>query len=140
MSSSESHATITYASISSDSNLPPWGFHLLSDAEPQSLEAASQSLEQAPPSSDYVHGPEYLEYLAPSDNEIPVEDQLLPADASPTALSPGYVADSDPEEDPANYPVDGGDDDEEEESSKDDDDDGRRRRPLRRTRMRRRSI
>ncbi|GJR18549.1 hypothetical protein Tco_0967076 [Tanacetum coccineum] len=43
---------------------------------------------------------EYPEYLAPSDDEIPVEDQPLPADASPTALSPGYVVDSDPEEDP----------------------------------------
>ncbi|GKG56563.1 hypothetical protein Tco_0579887, partial [Tanacetum coccineum] len=50
----------------------------------------------------------------------------LPADASPTALSSGYVADSDPlekdpEEDLANYPVDGGDN--EEESFEDDDDD-----------------
>ncbi|GKC29812.1 hypothetical protein Tco_1037106, partial [Tanacetum coccineum] len=39
----------------------------------------------------------------------------LSADASPTALSPGYVADFDPseedsEEDPAEYPTDGGDD------------------------------
>ncbi|GKG66263.1 hypothetical protein Tco_0696397, partial [Tanacetum coccineum] len=24
---------------------------------------------------DYVSGPEYLEYLAPSDEEVPVEDQ-----------------------------------------------------------------
>nr|GFB87563.1 hypothetical protein [Tanacetum cinerariifolium] len=45
----------------------------------------------------------------------------------PTALSPGYVVDSDPEkdekdpkEDPANYPADRGDNDE---SSNDDDDD-----------------
>ncbi|GKG53526.1 hypothetical protein Tco_0554926, partial [Tanacetum coccineum] len=63
--------------------------------------------------------------LAPSNDEIPVEDQPLPVDASPTALSPSYVADldpdEDPEEDPANYPADGGDE-EEEESSKDDDD------------------
>nr|GFB68269.1 hypothetical protein [Tanacetum cinerariifolium] len=28
-----------------------------------------------------------------------MEDQPLPADASPTALSPGYVVDSDPEKD-----------------------------------------
>ncbi|GJR45031.1 hypothetical protein Tco_1313134 [Tanacetum coccineum] len=46
-----------------------------------------------------------------------------PVNALPTALSPSYVADSDPleedpEEDPANYPTDEGDD--EEESSKDD--------------------
>ncbi|GKG53609.1 hypothetical protein Tco_0555009, partial [Tanacetum coccineum] len=35
-------------------------------------------------------------------------------------LSPGYVADSDPEEDHADYPADGGDDDDE---PSDDDDD-----------------
>ncbi|GJU10017.1 hypothetical protein Tco_1132413 [Tanacetum coccineum] len=48
----------------------------------------------------YVPEPEYPEYLAPSDVEAPLEDQPLPADASPTALSPGYVADFDPDEDP----------------------------------------
>nr|GFB24064.1 hypothetical protein [Tanacetum cinerariifolium] len=53
----------------------------------------------------------------------------LPADASPTALSSGYVADSDPsEEDPKNDPADylankGDDDEEEEEESFEDDDD-----------------
>nr|GFA25299.1 hypothetical protein [Tanacetum cinerariifolium] len=51
----------------------------------------------------------------------------LPADALPTALSPGYVADfdpseEDPEEDLVDYPTDGGDDKEEEESAKYDDD------------------
>ncbi|GJZ69722.1 hypothetical protein Tco_0633272, partial [Tanacetum coccineum] len=54
-----------------------------------------------PPSPDYVPGLEYPEYLVPSDNEVPIKDQPLPTDASPTALSPGYVANSDPsEEDP----------------------------------------
>ncbi|GKD03155.1 hypothetical protein Tco_1178129, partial [Tanacetum coccineum] len=35
------------------------------------------------------------------DEEIegPMKDQPLPTDASPTALSPGYIADSNPEED-----------------------------------------
>ncbi|GJU80468.1 hypothetical protein Tco_1282833 [Tanacetum coccineum] len=75
-----------------------------------------------PPSPDYVHGPEYLEYLVPSDDEVPIEDQPLPADVSPTALSLGYVADSDPleedsKEDPAEYPTNGGD------NNNDDDDD-----------------
>ncbi|GJT81223.1 hypothetical protein Tco_1055565 [Tanacetum coccineum] len=87
--------------------------------------AALQAPEQAPPSPDYVPGPEYPEYLTPSDDEIPVKDQPLLADAPPTALSPGYVADSDPkkdpeedpEEDPADYPA--ADDDEEEKSSED---------------------
>ncbi|GKF36848.1 putative reverse transcriptase domain-containing protein, partial [Tanacetum coccineum] len=99
----------------------------------------------APPSPDYVPGPEhplspvevpyilepeYPEYLVPSDDEAPMEDQSLPADASPVALSLGYVADSDPEEDPeedpkedhADYPADR-EDDEDEPSDDDDDDD-----------------
>ncbi|GJV95582.1 hypothetical protein Tco_1547159, partial [Tanacetum coccineum] len=51
-----------------------------------------------------------------SDEELegPMKDQPLSADASPTALSPGYIADSDPEEDkedpeedPADHPADG---------------------------------
>nr|GEW53789.1 hypothetical protein [Tanacetum cinerariifolium] len=102
-----SSSTVTYTSISSDSDLPPWGFHLM---DPNEFEAP-QSPKQAPPSPDYVPGPEYPEYAASSNDEIPVEDQPLLADASPTALSPSYVADFDPEEDleedPADYPVDG---------------------------------
>nr|GEW13163.1 reverse transcriptase domain-containing protein [Tanacetum cinerariifolium] len=74
---------------------------------------------QAPPSLDYVHGPEhppspdnvsgpeYPKYLVPTDDEAPIKDQPLPADASPITLSLRYVADSDPEEDldvdPADY-------------------------------------
>ncbi|GJS55431.1 hypothetical protein Tco_0628793 [Tanacetum coccineum] len=51
-----------------------------------------------------------------SDEEIegPMTDQPLSADASPIALSPGYIADSDleedkedPEEDPSDHPADG---------------------------------
>ncbi|GJX17671.1 hypothetical protein Tco_0218503 [Tanacetum coccineum] len=99
-----------------------------------------------PPSPDYVPDPEhppspvevpcvpepeYPKYLVPSDAEEPLEDQPLPADASPTTLSPGYVADSDPDEDPeedpeedhADYPADGGDDDDEPSDNDDDDDD-----------------
>ncbi|GJS39798.1 hypothetical protein Tco_0564841 [Tanacetum coccineum] len=81
-----------------------------------------------PPSPVYVPEPEYPEYLVPSGDEEPMEDQPLPSDASPTARSPGYVADfdleedpeEDPEEDHADYPADGryGDD----ESSDGDDD------------------
>ncbi|GJY11307.1 hypothetical protein Tco_0379492 [Tanacetum coccineum] len=78
----------------------------------------------------YVPEAEYPEYLVPSDAEAPLEDQPLPADASPTALSPGYVADSDPdedleedpEEDHVDYPVDEGDDDDEPSDDDDDDD------------------
>nr|GFD47348.1 hypothetical protein [Tanacetum cinerariifolium] len=49
---------------------------------------------------------------------------------SPTALSPGYVVDSDPKkdekdptEDPADYPTDRGNNDDDESSNNDDDDD-----------------
>ncbi|GKG40756.1 hypothetical protein Tco_0469968, partial [Tanacetum coccineum] len=69
---------------------------------------------------------EYPEYLVPPDAEAPIEDQPLPDDASPTTLSSGYVAASDPEEDPevdpTKYPVDGGDDDDDDDDDKDDED------------------
>ncbi|GKF84056.1 hypothetical protein Tco_0248954 [Tanacetum coccineum] len=55
-----------------------------------------------------------------------MKDQSLPDDASPVALSPGYVPDSDPEEDSeeehADYPADGGDGDDEPSDDGDDDD------------------
>ncbi|GJW90709.1 hypothetical protein Tco_0168262 [Tanacetum coccineum] len=86
-SSSSSHVTVTYTSVSSDDNLPSWGIPL-------------------------------MEYLAPSDDDIaPAEDQPLPA--SPIALSPGYIVDSEPikdesEEDPEMAPIDYAADEEEE--------------------------
>ncbi|GJY19775.1 hypothetical protein Tco_0391266 [Tanacetum coccineum] len=55
--------------------------------------------EQAPLSPDYVPGPKYPEYLALSDEEVLVEDQPYATADSPVALSPGYVAKSNPEED-----------------------------------------
>ncbi|GKC69100.1 putative reverse transcriptase domain-containing protein [Tanacetum coccineum] len=91
-----------------------------------------------PPSPDYVSGPEhppspvylpyvpepeYPEYLVPSDAGAPLEDQSLPADASPIAISPGYVLDSDPEEDSEADHADGGDSDDEPSDDDDDDDD-----------------
>ncbi|GKF41050.1 hypothetical protein Tco_0124392 [Tanacetum coccineum] len=89
--------------------------------------------EQAPLLPDYVVGPEYPEYLAPSDDEIPIEDQSYAAAALPIALSPGYIADSNPKEDPkdesedglANYPADGGDDDDDESFGDDADDENK---------------
>nr|GFB77726.1 hypothetical protein [Tanacetum cinerariifolium] len=97
----------------------------------------------APPSPDYIPGPEELEQAPPSpdyvpglehaNDEIVAEDQPYAKDASPNAQSPEYVLESDleahpeddddedPEEDPVDYPADGGDD--EEGSSEDDEDD-----------------
>ncbi|GKA99143.1 hypothetical protein Tco_0827080, partial [Tanacetum coccineum] len=69
------------------------------------------------------------------DDALPAKEQPLPAAASPTTESPGYVPESDPEkdpeeddeedpeEDPADYPANRGDDGDDEESSDDDDDD-----------------
>nr|GEX66152.1 hypothetical protein [Tanacetum cinerariifolium] len=53
------------------------------------------------------------------------EDQPQPTDASPIALSSGYIADSDPEdeEDHADHPADGGDNDANDSSDDDNDDD-----------------
>nr|GEX68142.1 reverse transcriptase domain-containing protein [Tanacetum cinerariifolium] len=57
-----------------------------------------------------------------------MEDQPLPTNASPTALLPSYINDSnpeedeeDPEEDPVHYPANGGDNDDNESSDDDDD-------------------
>ncbi|GJZ65603.1 hypothetical protein Tco_0622299 [Tanacetum coccineum] len=105
---------------------------------------------QAPPSPDYIPGPEepqspplldfvpepvYPEYMPQEDEVFPAEEQPLPAAASPTAQSPDYVQESDPEEDPkedddedpeedlVDYPADGGDDgDDKDEPSNDDED------------------
>nr|GFB81627.1 hypothetical protein [Tanacetum cinerariifolium] len=99
---------------------------------------------QAPPSPDYIPGPEEPEQapLSPdyvpgpkhTDDEIVAEDQPYAEDASPIVQSPEYVSESDfeahpeddddedPEEDPVDYLADEGDDgDNEEESSEDDD-------------------
>nr|GFB41127.1 hypothetical protein [Tanacetum cinerariifolium] len=74
--------------------------------------------EQAPPLPDYVSGPEH------ADDEIVAEDRPYAEDASPNAQSPEYVHDDeDPEEDPVDYPVDGGDDGDDEEGSSEYDED-----------------
>ncbi|GJY25551.1 hypothetical protein Tco_0400277 [Tanacetum coccineum] len=105
------------------------------------LEAALQ----APPSPDYVPGPEEPEHAPPSpdyvpgaehaDDEIVAEDQPYAEDASPIAQSPDYVPESDPEadpeedddedpeEDPIDYPADGGDDGDDEMDIEEDEDD-----------------
>ncbi|GJZ79586.1 hypothetical protein Tco_0644423 [Tanacetum coccineum] len=139
---SSASSAVTYTSVYTDSE--PWRFQLVSGEELEAPEEAPPSLDyvpgpEHPPSPNYVPGPEhppslvyvpdpeYLEYLVPSDAEAPMEDQPLLDDASPTTLSPGYIADSDPEEDPEEDPVDyladGGDDDDDESSDDGDDDD-----------------
>ncbi|GJY96992.1 hypothetical protein Tco_0513902 [Tanacetum coccineum] len=67
----------------------------------------------APPSPNYIPGPEDPQTPpVPQDEDEPEEQPLPPVD-SPTAESPGYVTESDPkeiEDGPVDYPIDGGDD------------------------------
>nr|GEY62170.1 hypothetical protein [Tanacetum cinerariifolium] len=69
---------------------------------------------EAPPSPDYIPGPEYLEYQPPADDVFPAEEQPLPAVVSPTAESTGYIVNSKPEMDPEE---EDGDNEESEEDS-----------------------
>ncbi|GKF49848.1 hypothetical protein Tco_0143099, partial [Tanacetum coccineum] len=150
MSDSED-STVTYTAVSSPfADLPDIGSPGV-DGPPVMLEdpyVYVVAAFQAPPSPDYVPGPEYppspdfvlepvyLEFMPPEDEVLLAEEQPLPAALSPTSDSPGYVPESDPEEDPeedddedpeedpADYPADRGDDgDDEDESSNDDKDD-----------------
>ncbi|GKA08159.1 hypothetical protein Tco_0687490 [Tanacetum coccineum] len=143
MSDSEDSA-ITYTTVSS-----PYGG--LSDigspgidglpVMPEDLYAYVVAAFQAPPSPEYVPGPEepqaplpldfipepvYPEFMPAEDEVFLAEEQPLPATALPTDQSPGYILDSDleedpeeddedPEEDPADYPANRDDDEEEEE-------------------------
>ncbi|GJU33703.1 hypothetical protein Tco_1182057 [Tanacetum coccineum] len=132
MSSDSASSEVTYTSISSHGDPLAWAVDFFRLQEPDSPEAAPappdyvpgpEEPEQAPLSPDYVPGPEYPEYLAPSDEEVPIEDQPYAVADSPIALSPGYVADSDPEEDsedgPVDYLADGGDGDDDDSSDDD---------------------
>nr|GEY14460.1 hypothetical protein [Tanacetum cinerariifolium] len=106
--SSDSHATITYTLMLSYEVIVNGYFGMPMDP----LDPYSQLIMEAPPSPDYIPGPEappspdyilrpeYLEYLPPADDVFPAEEQPLPAIVSPTAESSGYIADSEPEMDP----------------------------------------
>ncbi|GKF22519.1 hypothetical protein Tco_0074841 [Tanacetum coccineum] len=153
MSSSDS--AVTYTSVSSE-DVPFWGICFFGMEQPDSLEIAPQSHIQTSPvpqdkdeckpmflqphDPDYVPEPMYPEYIPLEDEHVfPAEEQLLPPVVSHTTESPGYVAESDPEEDPeeyeddesdpedgpVDYPIDGGDDDDGDssEDNADDEDD-----------------
>nr|GEW61592.1 hypothetical protein [Tanacetum cinerariifolium] len=89
-----------------------------------------------PHDPDFMPEPIYPEYIPLEDEHIlPAEEQPLPPVVSPTAESSGYVAESNPEEDPEeyeddetedgliDYPMDGGDDGDDGDSSGDNADD-----------------
>ncbi|GJS87227.1 putative reverse transcriptase domain-containing protein [Tanacetum coccineum] len=86
--------------------------------------------EQAPPSPEFVPEPVSSEFMPSKDEVFLAEEQPLPVIISPTADSPRYIADFDPEEDEedpeedlADYPTDGGDDDDDDDESSDDEED-----------------
>ncbi|GJZ45069.1 hypothetical protein Tco_0592665 [Tanacetum coccineum] len=137
MSSNNASSTVTYTSISSDSNGPSsWGIPLenadeISDMDP--YEEVAQQGQEHPLSPAYVPDPmeldehvpiyalelKHLEHHVPSDNDSQAEDQPYAEDASPTAESPGYIIDSDLMEnntdaDSIDYPDEPGTDDEDE--------------------------
>nr|GEW08693.1 hypothetical protein [Tanacetum cinerariifolium] len=126
-----SSSTVTYTSIYSDYEEPSdvgspgvvvYGY----DGIPMHLvdpyvEAALQAPEQAPPSQDYVSGPEYP----------PSPDNVSGLEEPGTAFFRlCYVADydskedleEDPKEDPTDYPADGGDDADDESFNDDEED------------------
>ncbi|GJZ71799.1 hypothetical protein Tco_0635650, partial [Tanacetum coccineum] len=98
-----SSSTFTYTSISSDSNLSSWGFHLIGPVEFEAPPSPDYvpSIEY-PPSPDYVPGPEEPEHA-------PLFPDYVPEPEYPKYLVPSDAEDDDEEE-------------EEQEASKDDDD------------------
>ncbi|GKD29019.1 hypothetical protein Tco_1239797 [Tanacetum coccineum] len=81
---------------------------------------------------DYVPEPIYPEYIPLEDEHVlPAKEQPLPPVDSPTAMPPGCVVDSDPEENPeedfeeehTDYLADGGDDDDDDDDDDTDDED-----------------
>ncbi|GJY84127.1 hypothetical protein Tco_0497503 [Tanacetum coccineum] len=130
MSSDNESSTVTYTSISSDSNRPSWGIPLVNAGELSEMDPYEEVSQQgqAPPLSPayvpdpmelddhvpvYVLEPKHPEYHVPSDDDIQVEDQPYADDASPIAESPGHIADSESMEgDSFDYPNEPEDDDE----------------------------
>ncbi|GKF09754.1 hypothetical protein Tco_0043978 [Tanacetum coccineum] len=127
MSLDNASSTVTYTSISSDSNKQSWSIPLVNVGELLEMDPYEEVAQQgqAPPLSPaYVpdpmeldeHVPVYVsepEYHAPSDDDIQVEDQPYADDASPTAESPRHIADLESmEEDSIDYPDEPEDDDE----------------------------
>ncbi|GJT47983.1 hypothetical protein Tco_0974140 [Tanacetum coccineum] len=140
MSSDNASSTVTYTSVSSDSNGPSsWGIPLVNTGELPEMDPYEEVAQQGqayPLLPAYVpdlielddHVPVYApepkhpEYYAPSDDDIQIEDRPYAEDASLTTESPGYIADSDSMEEDTNadsidYP------DEPEDGEEDDDED-----------------
>ncbi|GKB56275.1 putative reverse transcriptase domain-containing protein [Tanacetum coccineum] len=111
----ESHNTLRYSIFRCHPDLGVLQIGILSQGyrEPAMSSASSaitytsvytDSEPGRPQDPDYVPEPIYPEYIPLEDEHVfPVEEQPLPPSDSPTAESPGYVVESDPEEDPEEY-------------------------------------
>ncbi|GKB65603.1 putative reverse transcriptase domain-containing protein [Tanacetum coccineum] len=114
-------STVTYTVVSSP-------FEGLLDIGSSGVDGLPMMLEDL--YAYFVPEPIYPEFMPSKDDVLLDEEQPLPATVSPTADLPGYIADSDleedeedPVEDPTDYPADGGDDDDDGDESFDDEDD-----------------
>ncbi|GKE83962.1 hypothetical protein Tco_1557704 [Tanacetum coccineum] len=147
MSSASSAVTYTFVYTDSEPGRVFWGAdeELSDGGSPRVItppvphdEDEREPMFIQPHDPDYVPEPIYPEYIPLEDEHVfPVEEQPLPPVDSPTAESPGYVIELDPEEDLEEYeddetegglgyyPIDGGDDgdDDDRDSSMDDNDD-----------------
>ncbi|GJZ32009.1 hypothetical protein Tco_0577056 [Tanacetum coccineum] len=109
------HSTITILNGARESTVsaPKWARHTSERGTSAPPSPDYVPGPEAPPSPDYVPGPEappspiyipyvpepeYPEFMPPEDHVFPAEEQPLPAVVSPTADSPGYIPESDPEE------------------------------------------
>ncbi|GKF37531.1 hypothetical protein Tco_0114289, partial [Tanacetum coccineum] len=106
MSLDNTSSVVTYTSISSYSNGPSWGIPLMNADELPKIDPYEEVSQQgqAPP-------------LSPAYVPDPMRDQPYAEDASLTAKSPGYIADSDSmeedtDEDSIDYPDEPEDDEE----------------------------
>ncbi|GKD05482.1 hypothetical protein Tco_1180456, partial [Tanacetum coccineum] len=104
MSDSE-HSAVTYTSASEDNlymGSPGVEVPVFEGPPSPDYVPGPEEPEQAPPSPIYipfVPEPVYPEFLPVDDEVFPAEEQPLPAADSPTHQSPGYLPESDPEED-----------------------------------------
>ncbi|GKF00124.1 hypothetical protein Tco_0023474, partial [Tanacetum coccineum] len=127
---SSASSAVTYTSVYTDSEpgMVFWGAdEEVSDGGPEDPQTPPVPQDEderkpmfiQPHDPDYVPEPMYPEYIPLEDEHVfPAEEQPLPPIVSPTAESPGYVVESDPEEyeddetedGPVYYPMDGGED------------------------------
>nr|GEZ88540.1 hypothetical protein [Tanacetum cinerariifolium] len=124
---SSASSAVTYTSVYTDSKLREY-FGELTRSYQTEDEDEHEPMFIQPHDPDFVPEPIYPEYIPLEDkHKLLAEEQPLPPVVSPTTESPGYAAESDPEEyedeetkdGPVDYPMEGGDYDDRD-SSRDD--------------------